>query len=305
MLGELIRPYEDRDAEAAAGLLAEHDPYLHTAAGLRHRLAALPPRARRATWVAEVEGAIVGLAEGEFDWTAEAPDIGQVWVLVSPSHRQRGYGSELFDRALEHVTAHKASEVRSWSFPEGDSFLERRGFTRARVERLSAVDPRTVDTSPLESLAPDVRIVALAALPDRLPELHALFTEALADMPADHPETNLAYDEWLTETIGDPDLSSEGSVVVLVDERPAAISWVAVDSVRGFAHQQLTGTARAYRRRGFARLAKLAVIRWCAEAGIVRLAAGNDATNAGMLAINDALGFRPFASETEWVRRIR
>jgi GNAT superfamily N-acetyltransferase len=301
----VIRAYEDRDAESAAALIAEHSPWLQTAAGLRHRLAALPPRAQRETWVAEIGGEIVGWAEAEFDWTAERADIGQAWALVAPSHRMRGYGSKLFERAAEHLTAREAGELRSWSFSEGEAFLERRGFTRARVERLSALDPRTVDTSQLEALPAGVRIVRLEQLDERLPEVHALFAEALADMPADHAETNLPFDEWLTETIGDPDLSREGSVVVLVDGRPAALSWVNVDGARGYAEQQLTGTARAQRRRGLARVAKLAVIRWCAEAGIVRLATGNDSTNAGMLAINDQLGFRPFAEETEWVKQLR
>lgn len=173
------------------------------------------------------------------------PDIGRVWVLVSPLHRRRGNGSELFERGTAHLVAHGARELLSWSFPGGDSFVEHRGFDRMRVERLSALDPRTVDTSTLESPPAGVRIVALGELDDRLREVHALFAEALADVPSDHPETNLPYDEWLTETIGDPDLSREGSVVVLVDGRPAS------------------------------------------------------------LALNNALGFRPFASETEWVKRIK
>lgn len=303
MLRTVIRPYEDADAEAAATLLAEHNPWLTTAAGIRHRLAALPQRAHRATWVADVGGAVAGWGEAEFDWTAERPDVGTFWVLVGPAHRRRGYGSALFERALEHLHAHDAGELRSWSFPDGESFLEQRGFERARVERLSAVDPRTVDTSPLDSPPPDVRVVALSDVLERLPEVHALFAEALGDMPADHPERNVPFDEWLVETIGDPELSREGSAVVLVAEQPAALSWVGVDREHGFAEQHLTGTARAHRRRGLARLAKLAVARWCAREGIVRLATGNDSTNAGMLAINDELGFRPFAEETEWVKR--
>jgi GNAT superfamily N-acetyltransferase len=298
----VIRTFEERDADAAAKLIAENTPWLQTAAGLRHREASLPPRARRRTWVVDVDGAVVGWGEGEFDWVAEQPDVGRVWVIVAPSHRRRGYGSELFGRAYAHVIEHGATEVRSWSFEESDSFLEARGFAKTRVERLSAVDPRTVDTSKLDATT-DVRIVPLAALQDRLPEIYTLFTEALADMPADHPETNLSYEEWLAETLGDPDLSHEGSAVVLVDDRPVAFSWVNVDHAHGVAEQQLTGTLRSYRRRGLARLAKLAVIRWCAEEGIARLATGNDSTNAGMLAINEQLGFRPFAFETEWVKR--
>jgi GNAT superfamily N-acetyltransferase len=301
----VIRDLEDADAEAAAALVAVNTPWLETAAGLRHRLATLPARAQRATWVADEDGAVVGYAEAEFDWVAEAPDIGHVWALVDPAHRHRGIGGKLFERAVDHVTTRGASELRSWSFSDPDGFLPRRGFAPTRVERLSAVDPRTVDTSRLESLPAGIQIAALGDLEHRLQEVYGVFMESIADMPSDHPETNLSYAEWLDEAVDDPDLSRDGSFVVLIDDRPAALSWVKVDMARGFAEQEMTGTARAFRRRGLARLAKLAVLRWCAAKGITRLATGNDATNVGMLAINDELGFRPFAEETQWLRRLR
>ena len=44
-------------------------------------------------------------------------------------------------------------------------------------------------------------------------------------------------------------------------------------------------------------------MRWCAEHGIERLATGNDATNAGMLAINDELGYRPWIIRDVYVLR--
>ena len=300
----MIRESRDDDAEAAAALLTEHSPWFQTAAGLRHRLATLPPRAHRATWVAELDGEIVGWSEAEFDWTAESDDIGTVYALVAPAYRRRGIGSQLFDVAVAHVQRHGAREVRSWSFPDSEDFLERRGFRRTRNERMSAVDPRSVDTSALDSLPGGVRIVALGDLDGRLPEVHALFAEAAADMPADNPESNIPYDEWLEETVGDPDLARDGSFVVLVDDRPAALSWLKVDPASARAEQELTGTARAYRRRGLARLAKLAVLRWAAANGFTRVSTGNDETNVGMLAINDELGFRPFAVETEWVKQV-
>jgi GNAT superfamily N-acetyltransferase len=300
----VTRDYEDRDAEAAAELIALNTPWLQTAAGLRHRLAALPARAQRATWVADKDGELIGYAEAEFDWVAEAPDIGNVWAIVHPAHRNRGLGGALLERATAHVVERAASEIRTWSFSD-DEFLERRGFAPTRVERLSAVDPRTVDTSRLDALPPEVTIVPLRALEHRRGEVYALFIEGLGDMPADHPETNLDYDEWLAETLADPDLSHDGSAIVLADDVPAALSWMKVDEQRAVAEQELTGTARAYRRRGLARLAKLAVLRWCAQNGITRITTGNDSTNVGMLAINDELGFRPFATETQWLRRLR
>jgi RimJ/RimL family protein N-acetyltransferase len=154
----------------------------------------------------------------------------------------------------------------------------------------------------LRDLPEGVGILPLAALLERLPEVHAVYAEASADMPADHAESNLPLDEWLEETIGDPNLDRDASVVVLVDDRPAALSWIYVDERHGRADHDLTGTARGFRRRGLARLAKLAVIERAAARGVTTLTTENDSENAAMLAINDELGFRPFAVVTEWVK---
>jgi GNAT superfamily N-acetyltransferase len=301
----VIRRYEAADADAAAAILAAGTPWLWTAAGLRHRPATVPTRARHASWVATTTAnEIAGWAESEFDWTAERDDVGRLYVYVAPAHRSQGLGSSLFERTVGHLLERGARELRTWSLPESDGFPERRGFARTRLERLSAVDPRTVDTSPLDSLPGGVRVTALTSLEDRLPEVHAVFAEAAADMPADHAESRIPFDEWLAETIGDPDLTHEGSFVTLVDDRPAALSFLKVDAVRRLAEQELTGTARAYRRRGLARVAKLAVLRWAAAQGYTRVSTGNDETNAGMLLLNVGLGFRPFAVETEWVKPV-
>jgi GNAT superfamily N-acetyltransferase len=299
----VIREFADSDAEPAAALLAAQSPWLWTAGGIRHQLRALPERARRKSWVAESDGELVGWGEAEFDWLTERDDIGTVWVVVAPDRRRRGLGSALFERGVAHVLEHGARELRSWSLSDGDSFLEHRGFRRTRVERISAVDPRTVDTSALDELPAGVTLLPLSALSHRLPEVHPLYAEAAADMPADHPESNMPYDEWL-KVIDKPERSREGSFVVLLDDRPVSLAWISVDGERGVAEHGLTGTRRGFRRRGFARLAKLAALRWCAQAGFVRVATGNDASNAAMLGLNDQLGFRPFAIETEWVKEL-
>lgn len=264
----------------------------------------MPPRAHRKLWVAEDAGRIVGWGEAEFEWATKAEDVGGLWAIVHPDHRRRGLGAALFKRAAEHLVSHGARELRCWSDAESAAFLERRRFVPGRSDRLSALDPRAVDTSRLAELPDGVRTVPLAELLDRLPEVHALYAEAAADMPADNPETNVPLDEWLEETIGNPDLDRELSVVVLVDGTPAALSWVHVDRAHRLVDHDLTGTARTYRRRGLARLAKLEVVRRCAEAGISRLMTENDSENAAMLAINDELGFEPHTVATEWVKRL-
>jgi GNAT superfamily N-acetyltransferase len=297
----MIREFEERDAEDASLLLRDL-PWFTTPEALLHWARNLPERAHARYWVAEEDGELIGWGEAEFKWATERDDLADAWVFVRPDRRGRGIGSKLYERAVGHNLEHGARELKSGAWEdEGHRFLVRRGYERTRQERLSAVDPRTVDTSGL-ALPHGFRLATLAELCGRDHDLHALYAEAAADMPADDAESNIAFEEWVAEALGDPTLSRDGSFVVLDGDTPAALAWIKVAGTR--AENELTGTARAYRRRGLARAAKLATIRWCAEQGIERIATGNDSTNMGMLAINDELGYRPWITWQEYVLRL-
>jgi len=295
----VIREFEDRDADRVAELVRDF-PWFVTAEHLRHRLRSRPARAHARSWVAEEEGEIVGWAQTQFAWVTDRDDLADVLVFVSPGRRREGIGSKLYELAAGHALEHGARELKSGAWEDdGRRFLLHRHYERMREERFSALDPRTVDTSGL--VLPDgFRLVTLAKLAGRERDLHALYAEVFADQPADDGLT-IEFDDWLTDTVGNPQLSTEGSFVVLDGETPAALAWIQVSGKR--AQHDLTGTARTYRRRGLARAAKLATIRWCAEHDIELLATGNDATNVGMLAINDELGFRPWITRQTYVLR--
>jgi GNAT superfamily N-acetyltransferase len=66
----------------------------------------------------------------------------------------------------------------------------------------------------------------------------------------------------------------------------------------------MTATVRDFRRRGLARLAKLASIRWAAERGITSILTGNDRENPGMLALNDSLGYRTHVMRGIFMRKM-
>jgi GNAT superfamily N-acetyltransferase len=296
----VIREFEHRDAERASALLGDL-PWFTTPEILVHWQRNQPERAQVRYLVAEDAGELVGWGETEFQWATERDDLASVWVFVKPERRHAGLGAQLYESAVDHALEHGARELKSGAFePAGRRFLEQRGYQPTRVERMSALDPRDVDTSKLV-LPNGFRLATLAELGGRERDLHALYVEASADMPADDAESNIAFDEWQAETLADPTLSPEGSFVVLDGDTPAALAWLKVAGKR--AENELTGTARAYRRRGLARAAKLATIRWAAGHGVERIATGNDATNVGMLAINQELGYRPWITWQEYVRR--
>jgi GNAT superfamily N-acetyltransferase len=311
MLGTVIREFEDRDAHGAAELLRGlHPMRLFSAERLLHGNHSRPERARRRVWVADEDGEIVGWAHAQLNWAGGADDVGWLWVGVRCDRRRRGVGSELWTLAEAHLRAHGAREFHSYvdNDAEGERFVVRRGFAYAREDSYSALDPQQADTSSLGELERTLRVQGLQAVPlgsvlDRPRELHALYAAVLGDVPADHAATSLPYEDFVRRTLEDPGLDPDGSYVVVDGDRPVALAWLLVDGKSRRAENQMTGTLPAYRRRGLARLAKLAAIRWCAEHGIERLVTSNDSTNVPMLALNRELGYRPVFSWTFYVRR--
>lgn len=296
-----IRPYRDSDAEAVADVLRQVLPaFIITAAGVRHWFATTPPEGRLQMWVAEDEGRIVGVAESFLIYESSRKGGGGVGVWVLEESRRQGIGAELFALAEERARADGATQLicHADEQPEGERFLLSRGFKEGHKERISRVDPRDVDTSALPDLTgraeeQGYRLVRLGEVRDRPYELFKCFTEAGADVPGDFPWDTVEYDNWRRADLEYPDLTDEGSFVVLAGEQPVSLAWLQVDPVSRRAGNSFTGTVRAHRRRGLGRLVKLATLEWAAGEGYHQIVTGNDSTNADMLTLNDHLGYRP------------
>jgi GNAT superfamily N-acetyltransferase len=296
----MIRDLRPDDAAAVATLHAIVDPAWAppTEAGLRHWLETHPERGRFRAWVAE-QNDVAGFAFAHFHWTAATPGIGWMWAGVHPDARGRGLGRALFAAAEEHLLEHGARKLETFALEDsaGERFAEARGFRRTRRELVQRLDPHDVDRAAAERLErgkaeEGFRVVPLAAASDRLQELHAVYAAAAADVPADDPEVDLRLAEWERHDLGDPELSWEGSAVVLAEDRPVALAFLLVNPDAAVAGNAMTGTLPDFRGRGLARLAKLATVRWAAENGIREVVTENDAENAPMLALNRSLGYR-------------
>lgn len=253
------------------------------------------------------QGTIVGFARARLLWEVASDTVGQLWIAVRADRRGRGIGSALFEHAERHLHGAGARTLESLADEEsGRAFLGARGFERSSIEHVSALDPRAADMSPLAALerakaAEGFRALPLAHALDRPRELHAVYAGTLADVPGPFTADDVRYEEWVQECLEDPDLTAAGSTVVLAGERPVSLTFVMTDGA-GRAGSDMTGTLPEYRRRGLARLAKLRSIRWAAGEGIESMVTGNDDDNAGMLALNRSLGYRPIAERTFFLR---
>jgi GNAT superfamily N-acetyltransferase len=292
----VIREAVPADYAAAFRVVSEVIPeFVQTESGFRHRQEVLPPEARRRAWVADEEGEIVGWARA-FVRYEESGGSSQVGISVLPSRRGRGIGSGLLDRALEHLA--DTPRVFTVARADGRSFAERRGFRLTHTGRISAVDPRGVDTTELEGTTARLRSLAEIG-PEKV---FAVDSVAALDVPADELPDRMEFERWRQATWESPDLDLTAGYAACVNGQAVAVSYTAVDLPRSRAANAFTGVLPEWRGRGLARLVKLAVIRHLAAAGVSLLVTENDETNAAMLAVNTRLGFRPHGAHYNYLR---
>lgn len=275
------------DIPAAVELLRiVHPTRVITEAGLRHRLLGAPPDACQTWWAGWDGEALVAWAAASVNYESSARS-GYVGISVLPSHRRRGIGTTLLERALAHLE--ESPRILGSVDESGREFAERHGFRQTHTRRISGVDPSAVDTSELDSA--DVAIVSLREIGPE--QTFVVDAESVLDEPGADPVDTLEYERWVRDYWERPDLDFDVGRAAVVDGMPVAVAYVIVDHESHRALSAYAGTLRAYRGRGLARLAKLGVMRRLAELGVTLALTENDATNAPMLAINERLGYRP------------
>ncbi len=291
----MIREATAADYSAAFRVVrAAYPDFVHSEAGFRHRQESIPAEARAKGWVAENDGEIVGWARAMIRYQ-ESSGSANVGACVLPAWRRRGIGSALYERALEHV----ADAPRAFAFTgeDGRAFAELHGYRLTRTSRISALDPRAVDTSELDRTPIELRTLAEVG-----PEAtFAVDSVAMLDVPLDEPPDNVEYEQWRRSSWENPDFDFASSYAACVDGRPVAISYIAVDLPGNRAVNAFTGTLPKYRGRGLARTVKLAVIRRLTELGVSHLVTDNHEENAPMLAVNERLGFRPHGAHYNYL----
>jgi mycothiol synthase len=301
----VIRELLPADIGSVVRLWIEQNPHtVLTERGLRHEIDFPPLGERRRDWVAVDGGEVVGHGQAGFEWAVPTPGKGRIWIHVAAEHRGGGIGSGLYETAVTYLRDEGAWRVKGFvlSDPAGRRFLKARGFEPAERNRASGLDLRTASIPEVD--VPGFTVATLGETRDRARELHAICVEGEIDMPSDEPETEVDFESWRREELDYPDISGEGSMVVLEGERPVSLALLAVDPERGLGYNSMTATLRSHRRRRLALLAKTAVVRWAQQAGLERLVTENDETNVGMLAINDRLGYRPLYVEEVFVKRL-
>ncbi|HEY6102582.1 MAG TPA: GNAT family N-acetyltransferase [bacterium] len=254
-------------------------------------------------FVAEVGGAVSGMADFHHATYMYHPRKFFLDVRVRPEFRQRGIGSALYDRLIQELASLRP--LTFWgmtreTFTPSLAFAEHRGFRESRRAWESRLDVRRFDPSPFRSrtdaAARGYRVVTVAeeqtADPRWLEKLHDLHMEVAADVPQPEPYTPITVEELRRRLFDHPDYLPGGHYLAKDGDRYVAESNLFLtENPPDVLYQGITGARREYRGRGLALVLKLRTIEYARARGKREIRTWNDTLNAPMLAINTKLGF--------------
>jgi GNAT superfamily N-acetyltransferase len=297
-----VRPGTPDDAGPLLAIRAQVFPWqITTVAGMRHGWELSARKAKGALFAVDGEQGLAGFARADLNiWTSEE-GAASTSATVRPDARGRGIGSALLAAAEAHLRSIGARTVVGYAVDEPDTlrFVEKHGYTlthEARYQRLMLAD-----LPPAPPIPPGVTVATAAEVGPEA--VFAVDAESMLDEPSDTPLDKIDYADWL-EGWNDPNVDHELSMVVLVDGVPATMTHVYADRESGRFMSNGTGTRRAYRGRGLAKIAKSVAFRAARDAGFTEGYTGNDETNKPMLAINEWLGYRPIGAERSCVKTL-
>ncbi|MFE3491769.1 GNAT family N-acetyltransferase [Streptomyces sp. NPDC059175] len=302
----IVRDFRAADAEASARVQRAALPFLlANAASVLSETARAHPDARARTVVAEEDGDVIGTAQLGVAHDSPTPGVGDAHVYVHPERRGRGAGSPALRTAEEYLAEIGAARVYTWvqDEPAHRAFAERYGYRPSRSAHFLRLDLSGGMLPPLQRPPAGVEIVPGSAFSDDPRPLFALDAEATADGPGDVEAELTDYDRWLAETWNHPLFNCDLASVAVVDDRPVAFSAARTDGSTRYG-TGMTGTARAFRGRGLAKLAKNDSLHRARAAGFTRAVTGNDTGNGAMLAIDRQFGYEICATEVRHVRAL-
>ncbi|MEV6754161.1 GNAT family N-acetyltransferase [Streptomyces sp. NPDC051214] len=304
VLVRALRPGDTPDAAAFAAVRRACVPaMLATADSIRFDLAHAHPDSRYRQLVAEIDGEIIGTAQVGIAHDSPEPGQGFANVYVLPKRRGLGAGSLIVRTAEEYLAGEGATTVYSWVLdePANLAFAAARGYRASRSAHFLRLDLAGGPLPPRQELPDGVELRTGASFGDDPRALFDLDAETVADEPSDVAAEFTDYAHWLAETWNHPLVNRELTTVAVVDGRPAAFTLAQTDDASRYS-SGMTGTGRAFRGRGLAKLAKNDSLHRARAAGYTEAFTGNDAGNEPMLAINSWFGYEICATEVRHVR---
>ncbi|MFI9821889.1 GNAT family N-acetyltransferase [Streptomyces sp. NPDC052013] len=301
-----LRPEVRADAEGFSRVRRLAIPFmLSTPESVLHNLTHSHPDAHFTQLVAEEDGEIIGTAQVGLAHDSPEPGQGNANIYIRPDRTRRGAGTLLARTAEERLAALGARKIYTWVLdePANRAFAERRGYRASRSAYFLRLDLANGTLPPLQDPPPGVELRTGADFAGDPRPVFELDAEVTSDEPGDIDTEFTDYEAWLEETWRHPLLDLGLTTVAVVDGRPAAFTAAYTDGAGRYG-TAMTGTARAHRGRGLAKLAKNASLHRARAAGYTEAFTGNDTGNAPMIAINKWFGYEVCATEVRHVREV-
>ncbi|MBW8735829.1 MAG: GNAT family N-acetyltransferase [Streptomyces turgidiscabies] len=301
-----LRTQDRAGVEAFARIRRIALPFLlSTQEAVAYDIANAHPDAHFRALVAEEDGEILGTARTGVVHDSPEPGQGYVNVYVHPEHMRRGAGTLLVRTAEQHLAAVGVTRFFAWVLdsPDNRAFAERHGYRSSRNAHFLRLDLAHGELPPLQDPPPGVEVRPASDFATDPRPLFDLDAETTSDEPSDVPSEFTDYETWLRGTWQHPHFNPELTSVAVVDGRPAAFSAAHTDGATRYG-TVMTGTARDFRGRGLAKLAKNDSLHRARAAGYTEALTGNDAGNGPMIAINKWFGYEICATEVRYVREL-
>ncbi|MGW1187588.1 GNAT family N-acetyltransferase [Streptomyces sp. NPDC002559] len=300
----IVRDFRPADAEDWVRIRRAALPYMVTTPEhVVHDLSRAHPDKRYRLLVAEEDGQLIGTAQVGLAHDSPEPGQGFCNPYTHPEHTGRGAGALLLETAEEHLAREGATTVHAWVLdaPANHAFAEKHGYAPSRSAHFLHLDLAGGNLPPRQEPPAGVELRTAADFADDPRPLFELDAETVADEPGDIPAELTDYEDWLDHTWNVPLLDRELTTVAVVDGKPVAFSLANTDGLTRYM-SGMTGTLRAHRGRGLARLAKNDSLHRARAAGYTDAYTGNDTANGPMLAVNRWLGYEVCATEVRYVR---
>ncbi|WP_027882478.1 GNAT family N-acetyltransferase [Meiothermus rufus] len=311
-----LRPFAETDYPAIAQLLnAAWPDEVHSEARLRENdLHA--PEIRWGRFVAEVDQRIVGVGEYTQHEGMYHPQKFALGITVHPEFRGQGIGKALYQRVMEALAPYdpisllcstREDQARALVWLKKLGFVEKMRYWESRLEvqrfdftpytgKIEAVEAAGFALKSLKELEDD---------PDYRQKAYDLWLEARLDVPRPEAISEVPFEDYCRWVFGSRYYWPEGYLVA-VDQRSG--QYVAMSTLwktdGDYLYTGLTGTRRAYRRKGLALALKLRAIALAKATGAREIRTGNEVGNRAMLAINEALGFVKQPAWIDWVKKL-
>jgi GNAT superfamily N-acetyltransferase len=302
----IIRSFRPADAEGWVRVRRAALPFMVTTAEqIVYDLSHSHPGRRLRPLVAELGGEVIGTAQVGIAHDASEPGQGFINAYVHPDRLGLGAGGLLVRAAEAYLSEAGATAVFSWVLdePANLAFAERHGYRPSRSAHFLHLDLANGTLRPLQNPPPGVELRTAADFADDPRPFFEADAETVADEPSDVPTALSDYEDWLRTTWHHPTVDHALTSVALVDGNVAAFSIAQTDGLTRYSSGG-TGTRRAYRGGGLAKLVKNDSLHRARSAGCTDAYTGNDAGNGPMLAVNKWFGYDICATEVRHVREL-